>query len=389
MNGNGKERLRGYKAKITVLGMSTIMALFMWTATAAGSVSESIHSETREVLGKSVQVVTVDFTNPNLRFDVVKGNDQRTGWEDFQSMLDRTQPAAAINGNYFNAYAHSESDMIPWGYIIKDGEIINSGAAINRGSFAVSFDREMIIHRGEAFSKENIETMVEAGPLLMKNGSVVYNPHSGGFTEDKINRDPAQRSAIGIRPNGQAILVTGSRLRMVELAEIMEALGSYAATNLDGGASSALYANGNMITQPGRKLNTVLVVYDDSTLSNSLPVENIQVFINKEPLVMEVPPTVINGRTMVPLRAIFEGFGVEPEWNAETRTVVASAEETEVILPLGQQEATVNGETIELDAPGTILEGRTMVPARFIAESLGAEVEWNAETRTVIIETKE
>ena len=370
-----------------VIAVMIIFSLTLMT-TAASAASQSIHSEPREVMGKMVNVVTIDFTNPNIRFDIAKGNGRRVGWEDFRSIIDRTQPAAAINGNYFDAYADSESAIVPWGYIIKEGEMINSGATINRGSFAVSFDREIIIDRGEAFSKDNIETMVEAGPLLMKDGMIVYDPNSGQFNQDRININPAQRSAIGFRPNGQVIMVTGSDLRMVELAEIMEALGSYAATNLDGGASSALYANGSMITSPGRKLNTVLLVYDDGVKGTSLSDEEIQVLIDEEPLNMEVPPAVINGRTMVPLRAIFEQLGVVPEWNAETRTVTVNTEDTEMILPIGQTGATVNGANIRLDAPGTIMEGRTMVPVRFIAESLGAEVDWIAETRTVIIETQ-
>ena len=385
-----KENQYKYKSRMrNAIAVVMIVCLVLTATTTAGALSQNIHSETREVLGKTVNVVTIDFNNSNLHFDIAKGNNQRVGWEDFGSILDRTRPVAAINGNYFNAYADSESAMVPWGYIIQDGEMINSGATINRGSFAVTFDREIIIDRGEAFSKENIETMVEAGPLLMKDGMMAYDPNNGQFTEEKINRDPAQRSAIGYRSNGQVIMVTGSSLRMVELAEIMEALGSYSATNLDGGASSALYANDNVITPPGRKLNTVLLVYDDGTKDVPLSNEKIQVLIDDVPLNMEVAPGVINGRTMVPLRAIFEQLGVEPEWNAETRTVTANTEDTKMILPIGQVTAVVNGETIHLDAPGIILEGRTMVPVRFIAESLGAEVDWISETRTVTIVTEQ
>ncbi|SFI10754.1 g-D-glutamyl-meso-diaminopimelate peptidase [Tindallia magadiensis] len=89
---------------------------------------------------------------------------------------------------------------------------------------------------------------------------------------------------------------------------------------------------------------------------------------------------------MVPLGAIFEELQVELEWNSDTRTVFAATEDVEITLPIGQATAIVNGERISLEAPGTIVEGRTMVPVRFISESLGAEVEWIAESRTVVIE---
>jgi len=99
----------------------------------------------------------------------------------------------------------------------------------------------------------------------------------------------------------------------------------------------------------------------------------------------DVPPTIVSGRTLVPLRAIFEALGVEPIWNGETRTVTANKGDTTVILPIGSKHATVRGNQIELDVPATIINGRTLVPARFIAESLGATVGWDGETRTVII----
>lgn len=379
-----------WKSKRNILVFIMTFLLVLVSMKTVGAASRSIQSERMEVIGKTVNVVTIDANNPNIRFDVAKGNDQRVGWESFQSILDRTQPAAAINGNYFDAYADNESAIVPWGYIIKDGEMINSGATINRGSFAVTFDGEIIIDRGEAFSKENIKTMIEAGPLLIKDGIIVYDPDSGQFTQDRINRNPAQRSAIGYRPNGQVIMVTGSGIRMTELAEVMKSLGCYAATNLDGGASSALYAKGRILTSPGRKLNTVLTVYDDSDDIGSggaaSSADPIQVMINSKPLSMEVAPVVINGRTLVPLGAIFEELQVELEWNSDTRTVFAATEDVEITLPIGQATAIVNGERISLEAPGTIVEGRTMVPVRFISESLGAEVEWIAESRTVVIE---
>lgn len=217
--------------------------------------SDNVSFKSMQVLGKNVNVVTIDFNNTNVTFDVVKGNDQRVGWENFSSIINRTNPAAAINGNYFNAYADTEEEIIPWGYIIKDGKILNSGATINRGSFAVTFDRKIIINNGEEFPKHDIETMIEAGPLLLLNGIIVAEQNNAAFSEDKITQNPAQCSAIGVKPNGHVIMVTGANLKTIELANIMHQLGCIAATNLDGGASSALYANGKYITNPGRKLN--------------------------------------------------------------------------------------------------------------------------------------
>ena len=99
-------------------------------------------------------------------------------------------------------------------------------------------------------------------------------------------------------------------------------------------------------------------------------------------------PTIVNDRTLVPLRAIFEALNAEVEWNGATRTVTATKGDTVVVLTIDSTTPTVNGETQTLDAPAMIINSRTMVPARFVAQSFGADVDWDGTTRTVIIKTK-
>lgn len=108
------------------------------------------------------------------------------------------------------------------------------------------------------------EYMISAGPFLVKDGKSIANALAQGFAEDKITVNRAQRSALGITKDNKLKLVTGSNLNMDELAQIMIQLGCDRAMNLDGGASSALFAKGKTITAPGRKLNTVLIVKDKS-----------------------------------------------------------------------------------------------------------------------------
>ncbi|MCR8656912.1 copper amine oxidase N-terminal domain-containing protein [Paenibacillus endoradicis] len=101
----------------------------------------------------------------------------------------------------------------------------------------------------------------------------------------------------------------------------------------------------------------------------------------------DVPPQMINGRVMVPLRPIFEGLGAKVEWNDKTQTVTGNKGSISVVLILNEKKATVNGKTIALDAPSAQIKGRTFVPARFVAESLGADVKWNDTKQQVIITT--
>lgn len=103
----------------------------------------------------------------------------------------------------------------------------------------------------------------------------------------------------------------------------------------------------------------------------------------------DVPPIIIEGRTMVPLRGIFEALGAEIEWNDETRTVTATKDGVEIVLTIGVKTATVNGQPKELDQAGVLMNGRTMVPARFIAEAMDADVIWDEDTKTVDIQSKQ
>ncbi len=111
----------------------------------------------------------------------------------------------------------------------------------------------------------------------------------------------------------------------------------------------------------------------------------VTIYIDGVLLVTDVAPMIIDGRTMVPMRSIFEALGIHVQWFAETRTIVATKENTIIELIVGSTTATVNGEEVILDVPPTIVEGRTLVPVRFIAESTGQIVEWDGENRRVLI----
>ncbi|MEX2355747.1 MAG: PQQ-dependent sugar dehydrogenase [Thermaerobacterales bacterium] len=114
---------------------------------------------------------------------------------------------------------------------------------------------------------------------------------------------------------------------------------------------------------------------------------SIQVRIDGHPLSFDVPPQILDGRTMVPMRAIFEALGADLHWDGETRTVTGASGDRTVVLVIGQIQATLNGHPHELDVPAQIVDGRTLVPSRFVAESLGAVVDWDPDTRTVRIST--
>jgi hypothetical protein len=116
--------------------------------------------------------------------------------------------------------------------------------------------------------------------------------------------------------------------------------------------------------------------------------QGISVIVDDRPVQFRnVGPQYVNGRVLVPLRGVFEQMGAYVEWNPATRTVMASRADTDVRLQIGDRTATVNGMTQLLDVPAMIYRGSTMVPLRFISESLGANVQWFDTNREVVIST--
>lgn len=102
-----------------------------------------------------------------------------------------------------------------------------------------------------------------------------------------------------------------------------------------------------------------------------------------------VQPARLEGRVFIPLRAVVESLGADIKWDAPTQTVRGSKGERQFSLQIGSRDASVNGKPVTLDVPAQLISGTTMVPLRFVAEALGAEVEWNAAAQRVGIQAPE
>ncbi|MBT9152844.1 MAG: hypothetical protein DDT35_01070 [Firmicutes bacterium] len=111
----------------------------------------------------------------------------------------------------------------------------------------------------------------------------------------------------------------------------------------------------------------------------------IRVLIDGQPMQLDVAPVIRAGRVLIPFRALFEAFGAIVGWDAATETVTGQKGDTTIALVLGRNVATVNGRQVNLDVAPFALTGRTLVPLRFVAENLGAEVRWDEAARTVVV----
>lgn len=103
----------------------------------------------------------------------------------------------------------------------------------------------------------------------------------------------------------------------------------------------------------------------------------------------DVPPFIVDGRTLVPVRALFESLGATVGWEESTQTATATKGSTVISMQIGNTTAYVNGVAKTLDVPAQTIEGRTMAPARFVAESLNATVNWDSASDTVKISTSD
>lgn len=113
--------------------------------------------------------------------------------------------------------------------------------------------------------------------------------------------------------------------------------------------------------------------------------ENIKVIIDNEIVEFDVQPQIVNNRTMVPMRTIFEKLGATIEWNQQTNTVTAVKDSTKISLTVGEEKIIINDEEKVIDASPCVIDGRTLAPVRVISEAFDLEVNWDERTKTITI----
>ncbi len=114
-----------------------------------------------------------------------------------------------------------------------------------------------------------------------------------------------------------------------------------------------------------------------------LPVENIMVKgIN---IKFDTPPVIKSGRTLIPVKALSEAFGANVQWVAAERKVIITKGVTQIVLTLDSNKIYVNGVETKIDVPACSINGRTVVPMKFIVEQLGLTVNWHSDTKDIEI----
>jgi hypothetical protein len=108
-------------------------------------------------------------------------------------------------------------------------------------------------------------------------------------------------------------------------------------------------------------------------------------FLDGQSYNTDAAPFISSGRTLVPVRYLAEALGAQINWDAATQKVTITKGGTTMELTINSTTITVNGKASQLDAAPLLVNGRTFLPARYIAEALGYTVQWNAAAQTVNI----
>jgi hypothetical protein len=121
-------------------------------------------------------------------------------------------------------------------------------------------------------------------------------------------------------------------------------------------------------------------------ICESVDLAGIRVTVDGERVIFtDQVPVIVDGRTLVPVRGVFEHLGFDVDWQTPTATLSGGA--YVIVISIGSADFTTNAAPHTLDVPAQLIGGRTMLPIRAVSESVGHSVEWDAATRTVIITT--
>ncbi|MCB8933360.1 MAG: copper amine oxidase N-terminal domain-containing protein [Fimbriimonadaceae bacterium] len=113
----------------------------------------------------------------------------------------------------------------------------------------------------------------------------------------------------------------------------------------------------------------------------------IDVYVNQERVTFpDQQPLIAHSRVLVPVRGVFEKMGARVEWTPLVTAVTIDKDTLHIEMSIADRTVTVNGQTRAIDQGVKVVEGRLLVPIRFISETLGATVRWDPDGRTVHID---
>lgn len=216
---------------------------------------------------------------------------------------------------------------------------------------------------------ESLLMAIGAGPKLVSGGAVDLDYVRDKFNDPLVTSKPNVRSFAGVDGSGRLVIGTLSYCTLEEGAQALVQLGLQEAMNLDGGASSAFFADGQVKRPAGRMLSNALVI-------KSYELPQVQVAVNGK-LLAGTRGYVRDGVTLVPFRALLNRLQADYSWDQASSSLSVTKDGLNLVLKPGYDYALVNGRAHSMDTTAEIVDGHLYVPLRFAAETFGAKVEWD------------
>lgn len=138
-------------------------------------------------------------------------------------------------------------------------------------------------------------------------------------------------------------------------------------------------------TMPASKVEIEATFVPERDKTIVLTIGSVEATVFDTPVINDVAPVARNNRTMLPIRFVAEALGARVDWDANQQKVTIVRDTLVIEIFLNSDVAFVNGQPVQLDAPAFAENNRTYLPLRFVAENLGAVVEWDSATQTVTI----
>lgn len=187
----------------------------------------------------------------------------------------------------------------------------------------------------------------------------------------------------GLKTIENAVFGNCSSLKKVYVPSTVKTISK---TAFDGCPDVTIYCkNGSYAQQYALEKKFPVITGEEIVTDETVP-DHITVIVNGEQVNFKnAQPVIVNGRTLVPMRDIFETLGLVVYWDAETKTVTGKKGITDVSLTIGESKVYLNGKPQAIDVPAQIIDGSTMVPLRVISDSVGCRITWDQNTKTANI----
>ncbi len=353
-----------------------------------------------KILGKGTALLDVDLIAQEMIFgQIMKANiDIDWGYGESKIAISVKVPGPSVSPNQIEAGEIELDEVVT-------EEISLNNTASTWIDMKVTSDSDWLTVDPVEFTlkkmgSEKINVSIDTSGLFLGNeynGVVRFEWRKGGFIEVPVSfTTPADDVAptVTILPVEDQIVATECEI-LIETDEVCVVMIGEVEAVLN---EEETHYVATVPLSPAPSINEFEVIATDMAGNESketIEVKNIDklvvvmqigsnvMTVRGEEKPIEPAPTVIGGSTMVPVRAVSEAFGAQVDWRAETKTVIITLGESVIILSVNSTDAYVNNEPTKVEPPPQLISGSTMLPFRFIAEALGATIDWNGETKTI------